>query len=329
MEGCGVAVFVLVGVGVFGLVALAGLCSARERAETAAISARLADRLKGTVVRGGSYRFPWIRFEVHGRAAHFRHGEGSGVPYVSVEVDLQGRSPGTLKIYLDGTPWAAQMAVHYGPQDLRIGDPGFDQAFVVKSAPETLAARLFSPERRARLVAALASLRRYGELRVDLSRERLRVEVAGASPTERIVPEAVEAAAELVSAVLEVAPVAEVQWVEESRPGGGGLCQVCGSEMREEVVHCARCRTAHHEECWRWTGECSTFACRETRYVADGRVVRPPPRSQTPRDWLEEETERDRRETGGGLRARVGDLPAVEESLRRFERRQEERGRRG
>jgi hypothetical protein len=47
----------------------------------------------------------------------------------------------------------------------------------------------------------------------------------------------------------------------------GGTCQVCGSELRDRVVYCARCRTAHHEECWSYAGQCSTFGCREVRFV--------------------------------------------------------------
>lgn len=44
-------------------------------------------------------------------------------------------------------------------------------------------------------------------------------------------------------------------------------CQVCGEPIEGEIVFCARCRTAHCEECWRYTGVCSTFACGETQYV--------------------------------------------------------------
>lgn len=38
----------------------------------------------------------------------------------------------------------------------------------------------------------------------------------------------------------------------------GGLCQVCGG---------ARSSTPHHDDCWTYAGECSTFACRERRCV--------------------------------------------------------------
>jgi hypothetical protein len=44
-------------------------------------------------------------------------------------------------------------------------------------------------------------------------------------------------------------------------------CQVCGSGLGQgTVVYCVRCATPHHDECWTYAGQCSTFACREDRY---------------------------------------------------------------
>jgi len=51
---------------------------------------------------------------------------------------------------------------------------------------------------------------------------------------------------------------------------GIGECQVCGERMSSRTVYCAKCRTPHHEECWEYTGVCSTFACREIRFTRDG-----------------------------------------------------------
>jgi len=46
-----------------------------------------------------------------------------------------------------------------------------------------------------------------------------------------------------------------------------GECQVCGEKMESRVIFCAKCRTPHHEECWSYIGQCSTFACREIRFT--------------------------------------------------------------
>jgi hypothetical protein len=46
-----------------------------------------------------------------------------------------------------------------------------------------------------------------------------------------------------------------------------GDCQVCGEKMESRVVYCAKCRTPHHEECWSYVGQCSTYGCREIRFT--------------------------------------------------------------
>jgi hypothetical protein len=45
------------------------------------------------------------------------------------------------------------------------------------------------------------------------------------------------------------------------------VCQVCGSRIPAEGrVYCRKCRTPHHDECWKYNGKCSTFGCGETRF---------------------------------------------------------------
>lgn len=55
---------------------------------------------------------------------------------------------------------------------------------------------------------------------------------------------------------------------ESSFSAKDGECQVCGGTLAQgAVVRCRRCATPHHEECWTYTGECSTFACQERGFV--------------------------------------------------------------
>jgi hypothetical protein len=53
----------------------------------------------------------------------------------------------------------------------------------------------------------------------------------------------------------------------ERRPSAESVCQVCGASLAQgPVVFCRRCATPHHEECWTYARECSTFACKERRF---------------------------------------------------------------
>jgi hypothetical protein len=53
----------------------------------------------------------------------------------------------------------------------------------------------------------------------------------------------------------------EAQLVEDP------VCQVCGETIETDMVFCRRCRTPHHLDCWQYTGCCSVYGCRETRYA--------------------------------------------------------------
>jgi len=39
-------------------------------------------------------------------------------------------------------------------------------------------------------------------------------------------------------------------------------CQICGDQINfKNVVYCNDCGTAHHDDCWKYNGQCSTFGC--------------------------------------------------------------------
>lgn len=53
------------------------------------------------------------------------------------------------------------------------------------------------------------------------------------------------------------------------------ICRICGEDIITDMVFCRRCKTPHHQECWHYYGACSTYGCRESRYVMP-RVANPP-----------------------------------------------------
>lgn len=299
--------------------------SGRQREDRRQLGERLAHKLGGTAEFSTGDEWPELRFTLHGRSAGLEIHEGNdSPPYTRVVVDVRGISPGALKIFPDDVPDLFKRLLRM--QDIVIGNEAFDRDFIVQATPVSLAERIFSRERRSRAVGIVRRLGRLGPPSIDLGGQELSFKVDGLIEEFGPLMSLVEAASAWVELLLELFSATEVFWVA-TQPEQVGLCLVCGTALKDSVVHCTKCRTPHHEECWQYAGKCSTFACGETTYLKDGQAVRMPPRRQTPDEWLREETERDRRETGGGLRAPLGSMPAVEQALRRFEQRQRERRR--
>ncbi|MBI4440569.1 hypothetical protein HY639_00225 [Candidatus Woesearchaeota archaeon] len=45
------------------------------------------------------------------------------------------------------------------------------------------------------------------------------------------------------------------------------VCKVCGDELNQSRVLCKECNTAHHEECFSFSGGCSIFGCGSREYA--------------------------------------------------------------
>jgi hypothetical protein len=255
-----------------------------------------ARRLSGSCVPG-PLGTRLVRYDQEGVRAELRFRPGDGVrpPSTGVEFPLRSPSPGTL--HLCAERFKRALGTIYGDQDLEAGEREFDRRYVIRATPPSLVSSLFHPDRRYPLVAAVAGLEPLGPPELELTRDRLAVRVGALLEDPDRIVDLAKRAARLLELMTEVGAGSDIHW-EQAETTDAGLCQVCGAALLERVVHCASCRTPHHEECWRWTGECSTFACRETRYLVDGRAVSPPRKRQTPDEWLEEELERDRREHG-------------------------------
>ena len=227
---------------------------------------RVAARVNGAFLEGGFWSTPRVRFRLYGREAEleFYGGSKNSPPYSRVRVDVRGASPGFLKIVPDGL--GRSFLKLFGAQDLRVGDPDFDRAFVVRATPPELASRIFAPERRRLAADTLWSLRRFSRPAVDLGRERLLVQVRRKLRREADIHALIDAAKAWVGFLAPEESGEGIAWVEASTAAEGD-CQICGTRLESNVVACATCRTRHHRECWEYTGECSTYACRERRFV--------------------------------------------------------------
>lgn len=226
----------------------------------------IAGRLQGTVIRATWPQPPRIQFSAEGRSAileYSSHETYEGVTRVTV--DLKSASPGMLLIFEDSV--RSTLPKLFGAQDIRVGDPQFDHKYVIQANPESVATKIFRPDRRADVIASVMHLESLPHATVHLTRDSLTVRARGYLYREAELWALARTALNFTRFVLDLAPLTGVSWVEVSNQGGE--CQICGSPFHLDhgVIRCSRCRTPHHLECWKYNGRCSTFACGETRYI--------------------------------------------------------------
>ena len=214
-----------------------------------------ANGRRAAIRLGGDF-FPWgglghtLKWRVRGRLAQIWFGRGDEeAPATVAMVDLRGASPGPITIRPRGAFGGA-----------RIGDPAFEAAYAVKAAGD-LTRRAFGD---GRIAAAMMRLPARRVASVEVTGEALAVRIsANLQEVEDLVTLAEHAGA-LAEAILET-PSGGVEWLDASGVWRRGVCLVCGGALASDVVKCVSCRTPHHAECWRWIGECATYACRETK----------------------------------------------------------------
>jgi hypothetical protein len=98
--------------------------------------------------------------------------------------------------------------------------------------------------------------------RIQLAADRFVVEVEDyldPASIERIVREILTPLAHLGRAANFSAGVS---FLGEVVVADQGRCPVCCQPFVPPVVHCPKCRTPHHPDCWAYWGRCAIFGCR-------------------------------------------------------------------
>jgi hypothetical protein len=151
----------------------------------------------------------------------------------------------------------------FGMQDVEIGVPAIDDAYILKAENEQWLRSFLDPGVQRRILE-LEQLRPAGlhlhsraelfELRVDRWLEDVRLVAFH------------DAGLEIAAAMLgesQSPAAAGVQILEApARPSTGGTCLVCGRALAgTRTVRCRRCDTSHHDECWNYNGSCAVYGC--------------------------------------------------------------------
>jgi len=224
----------------------------------------VAGRLGGTVVPALWPQPPRIHFPSHGRSATLEFCPGDSRDGMTrVSVDLKDCSPGMMMIFRDNL--RSLLPRLFGAQDLQIGDPSFDQRYILQANPVSVVQQVFHADRRARMMEAVSRLDRFPGATIHLTHESLTVRTSGYLSQEAELWALARTALEFTRTILDLEPPAPITWGDTSSSGGD--CRICGSPLTSGVVRCSRCQTPHHGECWKYNGGCSIFACGEHRFA--------------------------------------------------------------
>jgi hypothetical protein len=184
-------------------------------------------------------------------------------------VDLGRSSPGSLHLIPDGL--GQGFLKIFGAEDLAVGDARFDEDYVVRARPASLASRVFALQRRDRVISAVRRIGRVQRPSIDLDRNTLTIQARGLIADLSGLNALIETTDEFLDFLFAPAeipsPLPAGVEIGDLGIAAGGECPVCGTSMNQTTVRCELCRTPHHVECWDYMGRCSTFACGGKRSV--------------------------------------------------------------
>jgi hypothetical protein len=228
---------------------------------------RVATRFGGNSSNGGVFGRPFLHFHHAGTFVrvdiHSTRGK-SPTYYTQVHLawpDLRAR----CEIYPER--FTSRVGKMLGMADVEIGSPEFDRDFIISGASPRDLRDLLTPQ----VQEAIYRLRRMqgnDYIYVSIGGGRLLVKKLGLIRSDAALIDYIEAVLDLYGCALGGA-AAGIEIVGDSKlEPSEVVCQICGETITHELVHCRRCKTPHHEDCWEYFGGCSTFGCGEKRHTA-------------------------------------------------------------
>lgn len=152
-----------------------------------------------------------------------------------------------------------------GMQDIRVGNPDFDSRFVVQSNDVVELMHFLQPA----VQAAIYSMGKNAVLNISGGRMQLDREVKFSDPAmiQSVVRQFVDSYFIMRATIVDATNAIEVTAV--SLDTTEAVCMVCGEPINQRRVVCRTCSTPHHRECWEYLGQCSTYACGQTKFRLD------------------------------------------------------------
>jgi hypothetical protein len=229
---------------------------------------RVAQLYDGRLLaHGGIFAKPGLAFNHHGATVQvdiYTTGGKNSRAYTQVHLVWPDK---TTRCEVYPERFASRLGKMLGMMDVEIGSPDFDRDFIITGNSTGHLRALLTPEVQ-RAIYRLRRLLANDDIFISINRGRMLVKKLGLLRDEARLADYISAALDLYDCAAGLESRG-VEFLEQAAadPTTEVVCQICGEAIVEELVHCRRCKTPHHEDCWQYFGGCSTFGCGEKRYI--------------------------------------------------------------
>ena len=230
---------------------------------------RFAELYQGQIHDRQPFESPKVSFVFHGARALLSIYESSDPSpqfYTQLTYTIPAGWPHRLEIFPQR--FRDSDVKYLNVDDIRIGDGEFDPRYVVKSNDEKFV-KEFLDDKARRAVEDLRNLLGNDKILISVNSSRLMVRKQSIIGELNELTVFAELACQLFDRITlfwQKASGIEILDEEPAEDQGDPVCQVCNFPIKKDNrVFCRRCKTPHHSDCWDFNGQCSTYACGETK----------------------------------------------------------------
>ncbi len=246
---------------------------------------QLADHYSGSFHPRGIHQFPEVTIDVNG-VPFLIETVASKRNVIEQVICISSPWPDTrFRLRLTPETFGSRFKQLLGMQDVHIGRPQFDEAFVVQTNRRESLPQFLTEDAQTALLSLLNTGAKH-EFDLNIVGGNLdwrkKTGVGNAEQLIGLVDSFLRAYFAMLANIrilnkqedaANLGPH-EITWLP-GKPRGATfvytetrtpVCLVCGSEVLDQRVQCRSCRTAHHRECWEYFGKCATYGCGQKRY---------------------------------------------------------------
>ncbi|WP_425617664.1 RING finger protein [Anatilimnocola sp. NA78] len=251
------------------LVLLVGIVIlATSSSSTAALDV-VAKKWDGYVEPGGPLASPYAFLKIDGSIARLHYTRQRNIRYTHLTIPFPDRN---FRVEIHSQNLVEQFRRLLGMEDIEIGSPQFDDAFVINGNSPKAIRDYFTAD----VQTSIFELARFAavfslDLHLSIQSGVLRItKHAGLSSVgeltrfvalcEMVYHTLAYSSRSGIEFITPVANEATVGQAEETQ------CQVCGEPLVSKIVYCASCKTPHHADCWEYFGSCAVYGCGQKKH---------------------------------------------------------------